>query len=74
MLRGAVSEEDVAGVLGQPRVLGHEAEVGAVGRVEPAEGHVLQAVEVVLVWVVGKLERERQKIHERGPENLTNKL
>ena len=34
--------------LAEPGMLGDEAEVAEVGGVEAAEGHVLQAVEVVL--------------------------
>ena len=48
VLRGVCADEHVAGVLAEARVLGHEAEVAEVGRVEAAEGHVLQVVEVVL--------------------------
>ena len=48
MLRGVCADEHVAGVLAEARVLGHEAEVAEVGRVEAAEGHVPKAVEVVL--------------------------
>ena len=56
MLRGPLPEEDVAGVARHPRVLGHEAEVLRARRVEPAESHVLQAVEVVLRRVAGQLQ------------------
>lgn len=38
----------MASVLGQPGVLGDKAEVLGVERVEAAEGHVLEAVEVVV--------------------------
>ena len=49
VLRGVcLSEEDVAGGLAEAGMLGDEAEVAEVGRVEAAEGHVPKAVEVVL--------------------------
>jgi len=47
-LGGPLSDEDVASVLGQPGMLGDEAEVLGVERVEAAESHVLEAVEVVV--------------------------
>ena len=79
MLRGALAQEHVAGVPGHPRVLGHEAEVERVGRVEAAESHVLQAVEEVLRRVLRELQKKtrlvikialkaaRRSIYERFP-------
>ena len=50
----------MAGVPGQPGVLGHEAEVLGRAGVEPAEGHVLQVVEVVLGGVPGELKGNKK--------------
>ena len=54
----------MAGVLGQPGVLGHEPEELAVRGVEAAERHVLQAVEVVLGGVLGQLQKRREEEEE----------
>ncbi len=64
MLSGALAQEDVTGVSGKLGVLGDEAEVLVARRVIPAEGHVLQAVEVVLTGSVGELRRGESHVEK----------
>ena len=66
VLRRSLPDVDVTRVLWQPRVLGHEAEVERVGRVEATERHVLQAVEEVLRGVLRQLERRGKKEVQTG--------